>query len=104
MDPKFLNTLKGPLIEYHYDKPSTLYKRICRRRSIWQNFIKWAIGPTWDLGPKIPGHPKWPTTQGTLCPSFKQIHQNMWEEQTDRQTETDRRRDRQIDRQTDRIN
>ena len=66
MDLKFLNTLKVPLPNFHYDKPSTLYNRICRRRVILCDFIKRALGPLWNHGPKIPEHPKGTTTKVSL--------------------------------------
>ena len=59
-----------------------------------QNFIKRAIGPTWELGPRIPEHPEWPPAQGTLCVSFKQIDESMREEKHFEQVWTDRRIDR----------
>lgn len=45
---------KEPLIKYHSETQSTLYKRICSWRDILQIFIKNTIGPTRNLGPKCP--------------------------------------------------
>ena len=63
MDPKILNTPKVALPQYYCDKVSTLYHINCRRSSILYDFMKWALWPMFNPGPKNPEHPEGsPTT------------------------------------------
>ena len=56
--PKFLNTPKVRLLDYHYDRTSVLCTNICGRRSILRDSTLWGPGPTMGPRPKIPEHPE----------------------------------------------
>ena len=36
-----------------------------------QNFTKWAVGPTWDLGPNFPEYLKQNTNQAPYCMTYR---------------------------------